>query len=167
MGIPAAVETREFSAAAWWLAVGVLLVVVFVVLLPPFVGERLRTLLMAAFSGVCHQLPERSPHLHGIPLAVCHRCLGIYLGLAAAAAAFRFLPGRDGLLERSAPWWIVVALAVPGLDWLAGVAGLWSSGPFVRIATGSVFGVITGLLFTRALAMRRVRQPSTAPDVLV
>lgn len=32
------------------------------------------------FSHVCHQLPERSFSWMGIPLAVCHRCLGLYFG---------------------------------------------------------------------------------------
>ena len=36
------------------------------------------------FSFFCHQSPERSFALAGLPLAVCHRCSGIYLGLFAA-----------------------------------------------------------------------------------
>ncbi|MEO8260775.1 MAG: DUF2085 domain-containing protein [Acidobacteriota bacterium] len=36
----------------------------------------------AAGSLICHQRPERSFHLAGVPLPVCARCLGIYLGAA-------------------------------------------------------------------------------------
>jgi len=34
----------------------------------------------AAGSLVCHQIPERSFHLDGAPVAVCARCLGLYAG---------------------------------------------------------------------------------------
>ncbi|HSR69799.1 MAG TPA: DUF2085 domain-containing protein [Acidobacteriota bacterium] len=37
------------------------------------------------FQRICHQMPERSFHLAGEPLAVCHRCLGIYAGFLAGA----------------------------------------------------------------------------------
>lgn len=39
-------------------------------------------LLHNAFALVCHQRPDRSFSLFGFPVAVCARCLGIYLGAA-------------------------------------------------------------------------------------
>ena len=39
--------------------------------------------LMWAGSWVCHQLPERSPHLFGVQLPLCWRCTGILLGALA------------------------------------------------------------------------------------
>ena len=44
------------------------------------------------FHAVCHQLPERSFHWLGWPLAVCHRCLGLYLGFALGLALWPALP---------------------------------------------------------------------------
>jgi uncharacterized membrane protein len=34
---------------------------------------------------VCHQRPERSFHLAGVPLAVCARCFGLYASAACGA----------------------------------------------------------------------------------
>jgi uncharacterized membrane protein len=39
--------------------------------------------LMWAGGWVCHQLPERSPHLFGVQLPLCWRCTGILLGALA------------------------------------------------------------------------------------
>jgi uncharacterized membrane protein len=39
--------------------------------------------LMYAGSWVCHQLPERSPHLFGVQLPLCWRCTGILFGALA------------------------------------------------------------------------------------
>jgi uncharacterized membrane protein len=36
-------------------------------------------------SFVCHQLPERSFHFRGAQMPVCARCVGLYVGAAAAA----------------------------------------------------------------------------------
>ena len=55
----------------------------------PYLAASGYTLFAAAifwfFSPVCHQDPARSFWLFGAPLAVCARCLGIYLGAAAGA----------------------------------------------------------------------------------
>lgn len=45
----------------------------------------LTLLIFLFFSPVCHQDPARSLWLFGGPVAVCARCLGIYLGAAAGA----------------------------------------------------------------------------------
>jgi uncharacterized membrane protein len=39
-------------------------------------------------SFLCHQRPERSFHLNGVQLPVCARCLGLYAGGFAGAAAW-------------------------------------------------------------------------------
>ena len=38
--------------------------------------------LQRAFSLICHQRPERSFWIFGAPVAVCARCLGLYIGAA-------------------------------------------------------------------------------------
>ena len=50
--------------------------------------------LMWAGSWVCHQLPERSPHLFGVQLPLCWRCTGILLG---ALALFLWLTAKKKL----------------------------------------------------------------------
>lgn len=74
-------------------------------------------LLYEFFAPVCHQIAERSFHLAGHALAVCHRCFGFYvgftLGLAVLPSVRRF---RDWLLDR--PRRILFFLAPTAIDWL-------------------------------------------------
>lgn len=118
---------------------------------PPFVGDGVRHLIMAGFSNVCHQIPERSPHLGEIQLAVCDRCMGIYLALAAASFLFPVLRGWDAGIQRNAKYLILAAVLVPGVDWIGDVAGFWVNTPTGRMLTGAVFGSITGFFLTGAV----------------
>jgi uncharacterized membrane protein len=84
----------------------------------------------AAFSWICHQRPERSWHVAGYPLAVCVRCLGVYLGALAGAVVGRPFSRR----------WALTAAAVLAGEWLAEAAGLAGSPEGVRFATGLTAG---------------------------
>jgi len=63
-------------------------------ILMPVISARLGMPVLAGlsylvFTPFCHQLPDRSFHLLGVPLAVCARCTGIYLGIFIGAFSFR------------------------------------------------------------------------------
>ncbi len=83
------------------------------------------------FSFVCHQQPERSLWLAGLPLAVCARCAGIYLG------------GLLGLLldlpSRRAP--LVTALGLLFLDWAGEAMGVRPPWMPLRLLTGALAGL--------------------------
>jgi uncharacterized membrane protein len=70
------------------------------------------SLLYALFDPVCHQIAERSFHLWREPLAVCHRCAGLYLGFALGVASWPLLPRRAAMLLLAQPRWIL-AFAAP------------------------------------------------------
>jgi uncharacterized membrane protein len=121
--------------------------------LPPFAPEAWRPALLQAFAGVCHQLPGRSPHIEGVPLAVCDRCAGIYAGIIFG-----------GLLriwsQRHPPRWMLLgATGLLALDWAGPLLGLWPNAPWSRALTGAVFGLAAGALlvqaFHRVLRARR------------
>lgn len=161
-----ALSGSVWSAVRWAGAVatvGVLLVgAVLPVALPADAAEAVR----AAFRTVCHQIPERTFHVGGQPLAVCHRCLGIYAGLAAGAALV--LPLR----HRAQRWagldrWVLLAAIVPaGLDWGLDVIGLGSNTVATRVATGLWLGLLVGFVFARSLAWRPERaRPWAEPEV--
>ncbi|MBI3695696.1 MAG: DUF2085 domain-containing protein [Acidobacteria bacterium] len=86
--------------------------------------------LYAAFSWICHQRPQRAWTVGGFPLAVCVRCLGLYLGaLAGATAGWRF----DRRL-------FLASMAVLAAEWLVEAAG-WAGPPaLVRFSTGLAAG---------------------------
>ncbi len=78
---------------------------------------RAAPLLYEFFAPVCHQIAERSFHLAGHPLAVCHRCFGFYVGFTLGLAGLPFVRRfRDWLLDR--PRRILLFLAPATIDWL-------------------------------------------------
>jgi uncharacterized membrane protein len=139
--------------------VSISLLLIVLAILPPFVGESIRVWLMTGFSAVCHQLSDRSPSLAGIQLAACHRCFGIYFGLFAGSLIIPVTVLRKRILTDHV-WPIVVLSAAPAaLDWIAGLAGIWSSGPWTRALTGAIFGFIGGaFILAAATDLVRVRR---------
>ena len=141
-------------------------VVLGLALLPPFVSPMVRAVLMEGFSSLCHQIPGRSPHLHGVQLAICDRCLGIYLGGLAGV----------GLGPWGAHFWrwvrqqhllpLLLFLVPMGIDWMAPVLGLWESVPMSRGITGGVAGAGgAGFLVSQmVLEERRTRTPGRSGE---
>ncbi len=98
------------------------------------------------FSGICHQIPERTLHYGGQPLPLCARCTGTFLGvLAGLMMLWATGLGRRGGLP---PW----RTAWP----LAGLAGWWAVdglNSFLALTSGrgpfyepsNVLRVVTGL----------------------
>lgn len=92
------------------------------------------------FAPVCHQIAERSFHWLGHPLAVCHRCFGLYGGFLMSLLALPHLPRlRSAILERPRR---VVLFALP----LAADALVWENVAASRVATGVVASVPVALL---------------------
>ncbi len=85
------------------------------------------------FSRVCHQEAARSFWLWGAPVAVCARCLGIYLGAAAGAWL--------GWSRRTAVRFLAVAASVNGLDVVTEMAGLHGNWMDVRFLFGLALGI--------------------------
>ena len=108
------------------------------------------------FAIVCHQRPERSFWIFGGSVAVCSRCLGIYLG-----AAF-------GLLFRTtrtiAFRLVTVAAAVNLLDAAGEMAGLHGNWLAVRLALGFVLGA-TGALLISSSAPGESDQSQRVPSL--
>jgi uncharacterized membrane protein len=91
------------------------------------------------FSGVCHQMPERSFRFWGEPAAVCARCLGVYAGFMLGTAGFPL--ARRGLKAGFPPAWILGAAAVPAIaDFAVAHLGIVDSGNWVRAFTGLLPG---------------------------
>ncbi len=105
---------------------------------------------MMSFSKICHQIPERTPHIDGISLAVCHRCYGIYLGLPLAAIGFLFLRSLPGA-SRSLQIGLFASLALLALDWGAPLLNLWHNTVVSRMLTGLLFGLIAGFYLVRVI----------------
>ena len=130
---------RNYDSLKWFAVVPATLAVVAVavpVLMPrwPEIGLALQR----AFTLVCHQKPERSFILFGGTVAVCARCLGIYLGSAV------------GLLlrvPRQLAWrWLLVAVALNLVDWAVELSGVHCNWMFARCALGFALGLAGAML---------------------
>jgi len=110
--------------------------------------------LQRGFSLVCHQQPERSFILLGGTIAVCARCLGIYLG--AGSGLLLRIPRQ---LARQ----LLVAAAVLNLvDWAAELAGLHGNWMFERFALGLTLGATAAMLVVASIDV--VKVPTQAKE---
>ena len=130
----------------WWLLVGCLcwLLIVFA---PPFAApyaEVARWLL----NTVCHQIPSRSFHLFGEPLAACHRCTGLYMGFTAGVLVWPWLPVLATRLAAN-PRWVGLFLLPIAIDWTIVV-----NTPASRFVTGLVAAFPVALLPLVAITQR-------------
>lgn len=101
----------------------------------------LSLILYRSFSAVCHQMPERSFHLHGFPLAVCSRCTGIYAGFLVGLL---IAPLVRNLRECEMPHrrWLILA-ALPMLaDFGVDFVGLANNTFVSRATTGALLGMV-------------------------
>lgn len=149
-------------SGARWITGALGLAILAAAFAPPFVDGTARTLIMQAFSAVCHQLPTRSASIDGIPLAACDRCMGIYFGLPLAALVFT-LPARFlGNLGRRAPIALAASVFPIALDWTLDALGILDNTASSRWVTGLVFGLVAGYFLVEAvgdLARPRRRVP--------
>lgn len=150
---------------AWWVWGGLLATLLLAVGLaaaPPSLPAEQRAWVMGGFRLFCHQLPERSFAVDGVPFAVCHRCFGIYAGLPLATLLWLGVAGWAAWLGRHARWVLAAALLPMAVDWGGDVLGLWTNTPASRVVTGGVFGVVAGLYLVRAVmeAARPVKPPA-------
>jgi uncharacterized membrane protein len=100
------------------------------------------------FSPVCHQMPERSFAILGLPLAVCHRCFGIYLGLFVGSLMRQLWMHRTPEARR---YWVLAAMVPLALDALLPYSGLWANTALSRFATGLLFGIPIASLLVRGI----------------
>ncbi len=94
--------------------------------------------LYRGFAIVCHQRPERSFWIFGGTVAVCSRCLGIYLG---AAAGLLFRTSRRIALRL-----LIAAAALNLLDGATELAGLHGNWLVVRFVLGLAMGAAAALV---------------------
>lgn len=132
------------------------------VLAPPLLaaaGWPHADLLRSLFHPVCHQIPGRSFHLLGEPLAACARCTGLYLGFTLGVAAWPHLPRLAARLARR-PQWVLVCMVPLGVDVML------ESTAWIRFATGLAAAFPCGLLPLLAIAELRttgIRTGGTCP----
>jgi uncharacterized membrane protein len=112
-------------------------------------------LIYALYSPVCHQLASRSFFAWGCPLAVCARCLGIYLGFAAGVASYPFVRGLRRVSLPSSVVFLLVSAPIVA-DTVGHFLRLWMTPPGLRLATGILWGTILPYYFITGFAELRL-----------
>jgi len=106
------------------------------------------------FSPVCHQDPARSFWLFGAPVAICARCLGLYLG--AAAGAWLRVPRRILLPILGG------TLALNLLDIFTELIGLHGNWIATRFVLGLSLGAaLASLVAGSSATLLSARRPAT------
>jgi uncharacterized membrane protein len=101
------------------------------------------------FSPICHQIPERSFAFLGHPVAVCHRCSGIYLGLFLGSLIENSFMHRSPRIRRI---WVLSGMTPLLLDLILPLTGIWAGTYLIRFLTGLIFGITGGWLVVRGTA---------------
>ncbi|MFH1788553.1 MAG: DUF2085 domain-containing protein [Candidatus Altiarchaeota archaeon] len=94
--------------------------------------------LIAALTFACHQMPERSFMVSGVPLPVCARCIGIYVGSAAGLFAPLLYPKKSVKFNSIK---ILVVTVMPLI-----LDGVYQSS-FAAAESPNLFRFATGLIF--------------------
>ena len=103
------------------------------------------------FAPICHQLPARSFILVGHPLAVCHRCTGIYAGLFLSS--FVHFDNYSPLGSQISLRVFVLCGSAPILlDAILPYTGIWINTPISRTATGLIFGTMLSALLVPGIS---------------
>ncbi len=102
------------------------------------------------FSFICHQMPERSPHIDEHAFAVCSRCFGVYFGLFFGFLIYPLIR-RIEETEPFPRFWLFLAMIPMGVDWSLGFFEIWENTHFSRFLTGAILGTTCGLFIVPAL----------------
>ena len=104
------------------------------------------------FRMMCHGRVERCLQLFGVPMPICARCTGIYLGLLAGL--FVFPMAVAWLRERIMRIVVFIAVLPLAMDGVTQLTGLRESVNPLRIATGVIAGLAFGLWVLSAVERR-------------
>lgn len=113
-------------------------------------GSRASGLVYGVFAPICHQLPSRSFHLWGFPLAVCGRCTGIYLGFLSGMLLYPLIRGWGRDVMPRPLTFIVMSLPM-AVDALGNFFNVWSTGNVLRLITGLIWGILLPFYFLAGL----------------
>ncbi|MFN1836243.1 DUF2085 domain-containing protein [Balneola sp. MJW-20] len=101
------------------------------------------------FAHLCHQDPARTFVFMGEPMAVCSRCIGIYIG---AFSATILLPVLSLIPEIKKKWELYLfgfATVLNFIDLGGNYIGIWTNTLYSRLVLGILFGLASITLLNR------------------
>jgi uncharacterized membrane protein len=102
------------------------------------------------FSHLCHQISNRSYHIHEYPFAVCSRCFGFYGGFLLGIAIYPLIRQLDNT-DAFPRIWLFLAMIPMGVDWSLGYFEIWENTHLSRTITGGILGIACALFIVPAI----------------
>jgi len=140
------------GAIVWPVALLASLSIVVVAAMTPWLAEGPRAVIQTAYQTLCHQRADRSFGVGGAQFAVCHRCFGIYSGIAVGLLALPIVWKCRNALKRYSLIVLCTAVAPLVFDWGVDALGLWSNTAVSRLVTGLLAGVAGGSYLSLAIS---------------
>ncbi|MFC2161265.1 DUF2085 domain-containing protein [Acidobacteriota bacterium] len=131
-----------------------LLIWISAIFLAPFLNyfsQKGSEFIYAVFSPVCHQISERCFFVFGFPLAVCTRCLGIYLGCFLGMILYPIIHGFSSTAVPKLKLFFLFTSPI-AVDTLGNFFSIWNTTPWLRFTIGFIWGVILPFYFISGLA---------------
>lgn len=97
------------------------------------------------FDLLCHQQPDRSIHLGGVPMAVCSRCFGIYGSFAVTMLILPMISQSEFRNKWMIPL-VLFAVTINVVDSVAYAFHIWENTITSRFLTGCTIGTSAALL---------------------
>ena len=142
-------KKKQRILLVYYLTLGGIIIWLGVIFLAPYLRSHdssLSAFAYLVFTPICHQIPSRSFHLFGEPLAVCARCLGIYFGALGGIGLYPLINGFSKLALPKARIFILVSVPII-IDAGGNFLNLWVSSHWIRFMTGFLWGLILPFYF--------------------
>ena len=102
------------------------------------------------FGHLCHQISNRSFHIHDYQLAVCARCSGFYGGFLLGIVAYPFFRTLDNT-DSFPRIWLFLAMIPMGVDWSLTYFEIWENTHLTRTISGAILGLACALFIIPAI----------------
>ena len=102
------------------------------------------------FSHLCHQISERSYHIHAYQFAVCARCFGFYGGFLLGIVIYPFIRQLNNT-DSFPRIWLFLAMIPMGVDWSLGYFNIWENTHLSRTVSGGILGSACALFNVPAI----------------
>lgn len=91
---------------------------------------------------LCHQKSERSFFFNENQMPFCSRCIAIFIGITIGLLLMIFLKIE---LDERLIFMILLSIIPIGIDGIGQLIGLWESTNLIRVITGLIVGIMSGI----------------------
>ncbi len=144
-------EPRFTRYHRWMVALSLIIIAVFFFFPPVTVLDKTH----AVGYAICHQIPGRTFHIDDVPLPLCARCTGIYLGALLGLGGLTLTGRYRSVALPSTPILVVLVsfiglLGIDGinsyLSFFPGAPHLYEPQNWLRLTTGTFHGLALSII---------------------